>query len=129
MTTFEEIMKSLFYNQTAWYVDMFGKIKSNRTTLYADRNNCTSQAHIDKWLCVNDMINVSRFYNQDWTPDWSNREERKFTVAVTNIAGQQFGVIEVTDNISGFVVFRSYEDAQKAMTTLGKEKLTLIFLK
>lgn len=129
MTTFEEIMKSLFYNQTAWFVDMFGKIKSNRTTLFADRNNCTSQEHINKWLCINDLINISKFYNQNWSPDWSNREERKYAIAVTNIAGQQFGVVEVTDNICGFVVFKSYEEAQKAMTTLGKEKLHQIFLK
>ncbi len=129
MTTFEEIMKSLFYNQIVWFVDMFGKIKSNRTTLYADRNNCTSQAHIDKWLCINDMINVSKFYNQDWTPDWNNRKEPKFAIAVINIEEQLFGVIELTENISGFTVFKTYKDAQKAMTTLGKEKLTLIFLK
>ena len=38
--TLDEIMKSLYYQKETYFLDIFGKIKHNRTTLYADRNNC-----------------------------------------------------------------------------------------
>lgn len=129
MTTFQDIMKTLFYNQTAWYVDMFGKIKSNKTTLFADRNNCTSQAQIEKWLCINDLMNTSKFFNQDWTPDWSNREEKKYAIAATDFASKAFGVIEIAESSASFVVFRTFEEAEQAISILGEPKLTQIFLK
>ena len=128
MVSFDEIMKSLFYNKTAWYVDMFGKIKSNKTTLFADRNNCTSQAKIEKWLCINDLINISTYYNQDWTPDWTNFEEKKYAIVATDLVKQEFGVIEINQKSAGFVVFKSAKDAQNAIDVLKKEKLVQIFL-
>ncbi len=129
MITFEEIMKSQFYNKTAWYVDMFGKIKSNKTTLFADRNNCVSQKQIDKWLCINDLLNIATFFNEDWIPDWDNFEEPKFVIIVDNIKNKSFAVEKVVDKISGFVVFKSQKEAQQAIEVLGNEKLQFIFYK
>lgn len=129
MTTFEEIMKSQFYNKTAWYVDMFGKIKSNKTTLYADRNNCASQKQIDKWLCINDLLNIATYFNQNWTPDWDNHEEEKFEIVVNNIQNKTYAVAKITDKISGIVIFKCQTDAQQAIDLLGKEKLEFIFFK
>lgn len=128
MNTFEEIMKSLFNQKTAWYVDMFGKIKSTKTTLFADRNNCTSQEQIEKWLCINDLLNIAHFYNQQWTPNWSNTNEKKFTIAVENFTTPAFSVIETNSQISGFVTFKTVEGAQEAIRILGIEKLAKIFL-
>lgn len=129
MIAFDEIMKSLFYHKTAWYVDMFGKVKSNKTTLFADRNNCTSQKQIDKWLCVNDLLNVATYFNQDWTPNWENTEEEKFEIMVDNIENRSFAVAKVGDKMSGFVVFKSQHDAQQAIEVLGKQKLEIIFFR
>lgn len=129
MITFEEIMKSLFYNKTAWYVDMFGKIKSNKTTLFADRNNCTSKQQIDKWLCLNDLLNIATYFNQEWSPDWNNALEAKYAIVANVTENPKFQVLKITDQTANFVVFKNEADAQQAIEILGNEKLERVFLR
>jgi hypothetical protein len=129
MITFDEVMKSLFYNNLAWYVDMFGKVKSNKTTLFADRNNCTSQSQVEKWLCINDLMNLAKYFNHDWVPDWTNSSEKKFTIVLTNVQELKFEAVEVSETIFGFVFFKSAESTLEAIDILGVRKLNLIFLK
>lgn len=129
MITFEEIMKSLFYNKTAWYVDMFGKIKSNKTTLFADRNNCTSQQQIDKWLCLNDLMNIATYFNQGWTPDWNNALEEKYAIVADLSEKGKFQVSKITDQTANFVVFKNKVDAQQTIEILGNVKLERVFLR
>jgi len=120
----DEIMRSLYYKKEAFFVDMFGKVKSNQTTLYNDRNNCTSQEHINKWLSINDLLNVVSFLNQNWKPDWENKEEEKYTFSIEN---KTISVQKVEYPIS-IVYFPSKDLAQQAIDTLGKEKLLQILL-
>jgi hypothetical protein len=74
------------------------------------------------------LINISTFYNQDWTPDWNNLEEKKYAIVATDVVKQAFGVIAISENSAGFVFFKSVEDAQNAIDVLKKEKLVQIFL-
>ena len=118
----DEIMRSLYYKKEAFFVDMFGKVKSNQTTLYSDRNNCTSREHINKWLSINDLLNIACFLNQNWQPDWKNKSERKYTFSVNdeNVSTQQ---VEVPMSI---VYFPSEDLAQQAIDIIGNEKLIQI---
>lgn len=125
MKTFDQIMKSLFYNKTAWFVDMFGKIKSNQTTLYLDRNNCTSQQHIEKWLCINDLLNIAHGLNEGWEPDWTDESQEKFSI--TSLDSGAFDV-EKTNTVShSFVYFKTKSHTQEAIQIIGAEKLNKIF--
>jgi len=126
MKTFDQIMKELFYNKTAWFVDMFGKIKSNKTTLYLDRNNCTSNKHIEKWLCINDLMNIAHGLNESWEPNWNNDTEFKFYIVST---GQDFEVMKTNSISQSFVYFKTEDLAKEAIRILGIEKLMLIFVK
>ena len=118
----DEIMRSLYYKKEAFFVDMFGKVKSNQTTLYSDRNNCTSREHIDKWLSINDLLNVACFLNQNWQPDWENKSEKKYIFSVN---GENVGVQQVEEPMS-FVYFPSEELAREAVDIVGNEKLIRI---
>ena len=118
----DEIMRSLYYKKEAFFVDMFGKVKSNQTTLYNDRNNCTSREHINKWLLINDLLNTAYFLNQDWKPDWENRDEEKYTFAVN---GEDVDVQRVECPVS-IVYFPTAELARQAVEVVGKEKLLQI---
>jgi len=117
-----EIMRSLYYKKEAFFVDMFGKVKSNQTTLYSDRNNCTSREHINKWLSINDLLNVACFLNQNWQPDWENKPEKKYTFSVN---GENVTVQQVEEPMS-IVYFPSEELARKAVDVIGNEKLIQI---
>jgi len=118
----DEMMRSLYYKKEAFFVDMFGKVKSNQTTLYNDRNNCISQEHINKWLSINDLLNVAHFLNQNWQANWDNKAEKKYTFSVKdeNITIQQ------VENPVSIVYFPSENLAQQAIDTIGKEKLLQI---
>ncbi len=122
-----QIMKSLYSNQVAWYIDMFGKIKSNKTTLYADRNNCSSEKHINKWLAINDLINVSLYFNQSWQPSWDNENEKKYFIICENIYEKIFNVSFCTLQAENFIFFKNKEFAEKAIDIIGKKKLLEIF--
>ncbi len=124
MTSFEKIMKFLFHNQVAWYVDMFGKIKSNKTTLYLDRNNCTSLDHIEKWLCINDLINIAKYFNKNCELDHCTADSRYYIQI--NSDGEP-KVNAAINNYSSFIYFNKYDDAIEAIGIIGKEKLNKIF--
>jgi len=118
----EEIMHSLYFKKEAFFVDMFGKIKSIHTTLYNDRNNCTSKEHIDKWLAINDLLNVACFLNQNWQPDWENKKEQKYTFSIKE---GNISIQKVKYPVS-IVYFPSESLAQQAIDILGNEKLLQI---
>jgi hypothetical protein len=120
--TLNEIMKSLYFKKEAYFVDMFGKIKSNLTTLYSDRNNCSSRAHIEQWLSINDLLNVACFLNEGWTPNWKDTEEDKYIIMIENEIPRPLRV----NNPVGFVYFASEEIANNAIAILGNEQLRQI---
>lgn len=120
----DDIMRALYFRKEAYFVDMFGKVKSNITTLYNDRNNCTSQKHIEKWLAINDMLNVAYYLNQSWYPDWENTNQEKYTIVLKN---GKFEVQQI-DIPSSIVYFASPKLAEQAIEILGEESLKIIFL-
>ena len=117
-----EIMKLLYFKKEAYFVDMFGKIKCNKTTLYNDRNNCSSHLHIEKWLSINDLLNVAHFLNNGWTPDWDNDNEQKFILIVNN----NKVTTQLTNYPASFVYFLSEDTAQNAIDIMGVEKIIQI---
>lgn len=117
--TLDEIMKAMYYKKETYFLDIFGKIKHNQTTLYADRNNCRSARQIERWLLLNDLLNVAQYLNGDWQPDWQKEEEAKFVLCMEN---KKLIVKQVTAPCH-FVYFHSEEAAQETMKILGEEAL------
>jgi len=122
MKNLDEVMRSIYYKKEAFFVDMFGKVKSNQTTLYSDRNNCTSREHINKWLSINDLLNVAYFLNRNWQPDWENKSEKKYTFSV-NVG---IVAIQQVEKPISIVYFPSEDLAQRAIDIIGYDKLIQI---
>ena len=116
-------MKSLYFKKEAYFVDMFGKIKSNQTTLYSDRNNCSSRQHIEQWLLINDLLNVACFLNNGWIPNWEDSKEEKYTIVIDDGIPRPLKINQAV----AFVYFPCKETVEEAITIIGKEKLRLIF--
>ncbi len=114
--TLDEIMKELYFKKETYFLDIFGKIKHNQTTLYADRNNCRSEQQVERWLMLNDLLNVSAYLNAGWKPDWKNSEEEKFILRMRQ--GQV--IADKTDEPCHFVYFKSRETAENALSILGE---------
>lgn len=120
----QEIMKSLYYKKEAYFLDMFGKVKHNQTTLYSDRNNCISEKHIQRWLLINDLLNVSAFLNEGWTPDWENADEAKYIITLEK---NKLSSKKVNTPCS-FTYFKNSSLAASAIDVLGEKQIKTILL-
>ena len=120
----DEIMKLLYYKKETYFLDMFGKVKHNHTTLYNDRNNCISEKYIERWLSMNDLLNVSIYLNEGWQPDWNNIQEKKYIIIVKNdtVSTQE------TDFPCSITYFKTKEKAMAAIEIIGEKQLKTIFL-
>lgn len=93
--------KELCYEDIENSLDLEG----NRTGIPVDDNNAFK-------LCATDrLMNIARYYNGDWKPDWSNNKEGKFYISYNFIHNGYF-VIENNSNNVGTIVFKHKEDAQ-----------------
>lgn len=113
-----EIMQMLYFRKETYFIDIFGKIKHNQTTLYADRNNCHSVAHIEHWLSLNDLLNTSVCLNGQWQPDWENGE-KKYILCLQD----GHPSVKAVSEPCHFVYFKSAETAQEAIEILGEKKI------
>lgn len=121
--TLDSIRKILFYNQKIYFIDTLSRIKSVKTTLYNDRNNCISEEHIEKWLLLNDLMTVAIYFNHDWIPDWNNRTESKYIIKMNE---EMKIVIEQVKTPCSFVYFKNAEDAKEAVQIIGEKCLKII---
>ena len=80
-------------------------LEGNRTGIPVDDNNAFK-------LCATDrLMNIARYYNGDWKPDWSNKNKPKFYIAF-DYESSFYEVrwkYRMSDNI---VYFKSTKDAQ-----------------
>ena len=43
-----------------------------------------STYYIDKILAISQLINIAKYYNKDWKPDWSKQSESKYYIIYDN---------------------------------------------
>lgn len=121
--TYDNIAKELFKDKKTYYTDAFCNIKviNNADINYKDINNCTSEKQLKKLLAINKLMNVAKYLNGDWQPDWNNHKEPKYYICISKYTGEY---IAYCDNTS-FVYFKTEELAKQAIDILGKETIKL----
>ena len=125
--SYKDVYKKLFYEKKTYYFDRCGKIED--TTVYEnnylDPNNCTSEKQAQKLLAINKLMNVAKYLNGDWRPDWNDDNELKYIISLDNRNNKK---INITWNIlvnKCPVYFKTEELAQKAINILGEETIKL----
>ena len=70
-------------------------------------------------------MNIARYYNGDWKPDWNNPEENKYRIYL--VLGNY--IISMSTVLSfGVVIFKKKEDAQSVIDNPNfREILDVIF--
>ena len=125
--TYENIAKSLFMNNKTYYADTLGSIGvCNLGTIYYDSKiNCTSEEQTKKLLAINQLMNIAKYLNGNWNPNFKKGEEPKFFIYIND----KNDISISTNYIVGehFVYFRTKELARKAVEILGEETIRLIF--
>ena len=122
--TYEEVVKELFFGNDVPFIDAVGKPRIGKIEdcYLLDPNNCTSIKQCEKLLAINKLMNVAKYLNGDWKPDWGNKLQIKFYIAIYlgNLVAYR---VSSTNNINVF--FKSEEAAQQASDILGEETIRL----
>ena len=78
--TYKEIAEKL--NKDICFFIEKGKIQSYAQ--YASYDNpdvANSYRQIEKILAINQLMNIAKYYNKGWKPDWNNKHNPKFYIA------------------------------------------------
>lgn len=123
---YDDISEELFDDKDVYYIGSFGTIenlnKCNRQTAHM-ANTCATKKQGEKLLAINKLINVAKYLNGDWKPNFGHKSHHL-------IRRNIFGGYDAENCNSlnfGMPVFKDRESALKAIEILGKETLDLIF--
>lgn len=122
--TYNDIARELFFTNPTFYFTTDEDIALSETGVdsYVDCLNCTSGEQAEKLLAINRLMNVAKYLNGDWRPNWEDYKEEKFCLQV--LYGTVGVAVTVTQNF-GCVHFKSFELAQKAIKILGEDTVRL----
>ena len=123
---YDSICKKLFLNKLGYFCNRSGRIQSITLNYcgYKDINNCTSEKQAKKLLAINQLMNVAKYLNRDWKPNWKDASEGKFCIFLD----YKYNTIRIycAHMLSESIVhFKTEELAQKAIDILGEETIKL----
>lgn len=125
---YESICDKLFNDKNFYYITSEGNIRetSSQTLTYqpTDKNNCTSEKQARKLLAINQLLNVAKYLNGDWQPNWGNYNEDKY-VLYFDENNEKLNIYYVHTSNLNIVYFKTKELAQKAVEILGEETIKL----
>ena len=94
------------------------------TSCYTDPNNCTSKNQANKLLAINKLLNVAKYLNDGWQPDWQNANEFKYCITI-DYNSDILSIHRVRLSSDAVVYFKTIELAWKAINILGEETIKL----
>ena len=125
--SYEDIIRELFPKDSSYYyISSGGTINKSLSNdnLVGLPNNTTSKKQAEKLLAINKLMNVAKYLNGDWQPDWNNHEELKFFINYSIRTKELYiDFYRITPYSS--IVFKSQEFAKQAIEILGEETIKL----
>lgn len=126
LPTYEDIMYILFNDKVSYWINNRSSIICN--TLYDGwaevkyPNNCTSHKQAEKLLAINKLMNLAKYLNEGWIPNWNDDIEQKWFIFLIkgNIDYHALSTMTFTT-----IVFRTKELAQQAVEILGEDTIRL----
>lgn len=122
--SYKDIARKLLYGQTVWYINNWGKITSLIAGDCYYPNNCTSKKQAEKVLAIIQLMNVAKYLNGDWRPDWLNYYTRKYYIFI-DTANNNISISHNDSYCNQYIYFKSQELAQQAIDILGEETIRL----
>lgn len=121
--TYDDVCKKLFLdNKTYWLGDKQIRSISMGGSYYKDINNCTSEAQAKRLLAYNKLMNIAKYLNGDWKPNFKDYS-KKWSIRKYICYGIQYS-FELNE---GSVYFKSADLAGEAILLMGKESLDNLF--
>ena len=118
---YNNVTESLFLGKLVWTLDDIGGIIQSRNDVDHPWN-ATSRKQLEKLCAINKLMNVAKYLNGDWQPDWISEDEVNYCLCIEND--------EIYINYHSLsngldIYFKSQELAWQAVDILGKETIKL----
>lgn len=123
--SYEDVEKELFEEKVSYYITSFGTVDSICvSTTKNNFNHCVSFKQANKLLAINKLMNVAKYLNGNWKPDWNDSEEYKFYICINNMYRKEDLDISINTTYRlAFVYFKTEEFAKQAIKILGEETI------
>ena len=80
-----------------------------------------------KLKAIEQLMNIAKYYNKDWKPNWDNSKEKKYLIESDSYVGEFFVNYNLTMNLGG-IYFKNREDAQSVIDNPNfREILDIIY--
>lgn len=121
---FKPIKKAMTYD------DVINELfKGNDRYIYSFIHNngwsnvvCTSSKQVEKLLAMNQLMNVAKYLNGTWSPNWEEADEKKYFIYICP-RDCYTSVKSATIHMSDIVYFKSEELAKQAIKILGEQTI------
>lgn len=124
--TYEDVVKYLFSECYTYCLDYKSNIIERfRGVPYNDLPNglnCASKKQASKVLAINKLLNVAKYLNGEWKPNWKDADEKKYFIYICP-RDCYTSVKSATVHMSDIVYFKSEELARQTIEILGEETI------
>ena len=101
------------------YADIIKELCSGNC--YYINNNPTSWKHLQQLLAINKLMNVAKYLNGDWEPDFTDNQHKFYISYCFDVKKLIVWFKQYTND--GCVYFKSKELARQAIEILGEEEV------
>ena len=120
---YHNIAEKLFLNKITYFINVNGEVGSYMLMGNPSRaNNATSRQQLEQLLALNKLMNVAKYLNGDWEPDWNDRHQHKWFIFYDHQLSGLYLAIHYTQRFAS-VYFKSEELALQAIEILGEEEV------
>lgn len=121
VSIYDDIAIRLFSNESYWATSD-GNIHHSKANTHPTWNNCTSEKQVEKLMAINKLMNVAKYLNGDWKPNWDNLNEYKYTFSINANM-----LVSTTDELIQYstVYFKSERALKEAKIILGEDTIKL----
>ena len=123
--TYKDICRELFLDKPSWRLRDTGVIGCANCTSSAIIHHSsisTSYKQLEQLLAFNKLMNVAKYLNGDWKPDWKNQYEDKYCI-YCDYSVLELRVSKWSTSDYGNVYFKSSELTRQAIEILGEEEV------
>lgn len=123
--TYQDVKEELFADTKGHYIEYAGNIYASRTIRFSGENIilATSKNQIEQLLALNKLMNVAKYLNGDWEPDWNNSSETKWCLFFDHSNDKKIVPSNWQTSHYGCVHFKSEKLALQAIEILGEEEV------
>jgi hypothetical protein len=122
--TYQDVKNELFADTKKCYLECAGDICSSRTIKYCNINTimATSKNQIKQLLALNKLMNVAKYLNDDWEPDWKNKDQNKYCIGYDYLEST-LRPYRWISSCHGGAWFKSIQLANQAIEILGEDEV------